>query len=157
WYLRSPGPLWSRHAGADLMWQEAAVRSILLRRFPSVANGLSLSEIKSLRDLRSELPSATIKPAGQIFLDHPPWLSLSVGHSSAHRAARGCGRLASRWLSAVLAMAVPATWHSAQDRRRHSGLDLPFGGRNPDWGAPKIHGERQKLVFVVSERTIARY
>ena len=28
---------------------------------------------------------------------------------------------------------------------------------NPDWGAPKIHGELLKLGFVVSERTVARY
>jgi putative transposase len=28
---------------------------------------------------------------------------------------------------------------------------------NPDWGAPKIHGELQKLGLVVSERTVARY
>ena len=28
---------------------------------------------------------------------------------------------------------------------------------NPDWGAPKIHGEIQKLGFVVSERSVARY
>jgi len=28
---------------------------------------------------------------------------------------------------------------------------------NPDWGAPKIHGELQKLGFVLSERTVARY
>jgi len=28
---------------------------------------------------------------------------------------------------------------------------------NPDWGAPKIHGELQKLGFVVAERTVARY
>jgi transposase InsO family protein len=28
---------------------------------------------------------------------------------------------------------------------------------NPDWGAPKIHGEIQKLGFEVSERTVARY
>ena len=28
---------------------------------------------------------------------------------------------------------------------------------NPDWGAPKIHGELQKLVFVVAERPGARY
>jgi putative transposase len=28
---------------------------------------------------------------------------------------------------------------------------------NPDWGAPTIHGELQKLGFAVSERTIARY
>jgi transposase InsO family protein len=28
---------------------------------------------------------------------------------------------------------------------------------NPDWGAPKIHGELLKLGFVVAERTVARY
>jgi hypothetical protein len=28
---------------------------------------------------------------------------------------------------------------------------------NFDWGAPKIHGELQKLGFVLSERTVARY
>ena len=28
---------------------------------------------------------------------------------------------------------------------------------NPDWGAPKIHGELLKLGFIVSERTVARY
>jgi putative transposase len=28
---------------------------------------------------------------------------------------------------------------------------------NPDWGAPKIHGELLKLGFVISERTVARY
>ena len=28
---------------------------------------------------------------------------------------------------------------------------------NATWGAPKIHGELQKLGFVVSERTVARY
>ena len=28
---------------------------------------------------------------------------------------------------------------------------------NPDWGAPKIHGELQKLGFAVSERSVDRY
>ena len=28
---------------------------------------------------------------------------------------------------------------------------------NPGWGAPKVHGELQKLGLVVSERTVARY
>lgn len=28
---------------------------------------------------------------------------------------------------------------------------------NPEWGAAKIHGELQKLGFIVSERTVARY
>ena len=28
---------------------------------------------------------------------------------------------------------------------------------NPDWGAPKIHAELQKLGFTIAERTVARY
>jgi type II secretory pathway component PulJ len=32
-----------------------------------------------------------------------------------------------------------------------------LASENPSWGAPKIHGELQKLGFVVSERTVARY
>ena len=28
---------------------------------------------------------------------------------------------------------------------------------NPDWGAPRIHGELQKLGYVVAERSVARY
>jgi hypothetical protein len=46
--------------------------------------------------------------------------------------------------------------------QRRTGLShLPgwasAGEENPDWGAPKIHGESQKLGFVVSERSGARY
>jgi len=32
-----------------------------------------------------------------------------------------------------------------------------LAAENPTWGAPRIHGELQKLGFVVCERTIARY
>jgi len=37
------------------------------------------------------------------------------------------------------------------------GLIRRLADENPDRGAPKIHGELQKLGFVVSERTVARY
>ena len=32
-----------------------------------------------------------------------------------------------------------------------------MAGENPAWGAPRIHGEIQKLGFAISERTVARY
>jgi len=32
-----------------------------------------------------------------------------------------------------------------------------MAGENPTWGAPRIHGEIQKLGLEVSERTISRY
>ena len=65
-------------------------------------------------------------------------------------------------------------WHRAGFRLYWRWRSRPLGGRrkitveirvlirrladeNPEWGAPKIHGELQKLGFVVSEQTVARY
>ena len=82
----------------------------------------------------------------------------------------------SRWKD-VLIIVMPDTvtgWHRAGFRRYWRWRSRPRGGRptitdeirsliqslaseNPDWGAPKIHGELQKLGFVVSERSVARY
>jgi hypothetical protein len=81
-----------------------------------------------------------------------------------------------RWRN-VLVIVKPETvvgWHRAgfrsywrwRSRRRQGrpkitdevrGLIRRLAEENPDWGAPKIHGELQKLGFVVSERTVARY
>src|SRR5262249_14546011 len=36
-------------------------------------------------------------------------------------------------------------------------LIVRLADENPDWGAPKIHGELQKLGFTVAERSVARY
>jgi hypothetical protein len=82
----------------------------------------------------------------------------------------------SRWTD-VLVIVKPETvigWHRAGFRLYWRWRSRPRGGRpnitdeirglirrlaeeNPDWGAPKIHGELHKLGFVVSERTVARY
>jgi len=65
-------------------------------------------------------------------------------------------------------------WHRAGFRLYWRWRSRPGGGRpniteeirvlirrlaqeNQDWGAPKIHGELQKLGLVVSERSVARY
>src|SRR4029434_2102114 len=81
----------------------------------------------------------------------------------------------SRWKD-VLIIVMPDTvtgWHRAGFRRYWRWRSRPRGGRptitgeirsliqrmaseNPDWGTPKIHGELQKLGFVVSERSVAR-
>jgi transposase InsO family protein len=81
-----------------------------------------------------------------------------------------------RWRD-VLVIVKPETvvgWHRAGFRLYWRWRSRPRGGRpriteeirvlirrqaqeNPGWGAPKIHGELQKLGFVVSERTVARY
>ena len=82
----------------------------------------------------------------------------------------------SRW-SDVLIIVKPETvigWHRAGFRLYWRWRSRPKGGRtriteeirllirrladeNPDWGAPKIHGELRKLGLSVSERTVARY
>src|SRR5712691_3027696 len=81
-----------------------------------------------------------------------------------------------RW-SKVLIIVKPETvvrWHRAgfrlywRWRSRHRGgrprigddirtLIRRLATENPDWGAPRIHGELLKLGFDVSERTVARY
>jgi putative transposase len=85
-------------------------------------------------------------------------------------------RLWPRW-SEVLVIVKPETvigWHCAGFRLYWRWRSRPRGGRpkiteeirglirqmaeeNAGWGAPKIHGELQKLGFEVSERTVARY
>lgn len=82
----------------------------------------------------------------------------------------------SRWKDALV-IVQPETvvgWHRAGFRLYWRWKSRQRGGRpriteeirvlirrlaqeNSDWGAPKIHGELQKLGFVLSERTVARY
>jgi len=82
----------------------------------------------------------------------------------------------SRWKD-VLVIVKPETvvgWHRAGFRLYWHWRSRPRGGRpkiteeirvlirrladeNPGWGAPRIHGELQKLGFVVAERSVARY
>ena len=82
----------------------------------------------------------------------------------------------SRWKDALV-IVQPETvvgWHRAGFRLYWRWKSRPRGGRprinkevrvlirrlaqeNSDWGAPRIHGELQKLGFVLSERTVARY
>ena len=85
-------------------------------------------------------------------------------------------QLWSRWAEALI-IVNPDTvvgWHRAGLRlywrwrsRRRGGrpriteeirvLIRRLAQENPEWGAPKIHGELQKLGFAVSERSVARY
>jgi putative transposase len=82
----------------------------------------------------------------------------------------------SRWTE-VLVIVKPETvigWRRAGFRLYWRWRSRPRGGRpkvngeirapiqrlaqeNPDWGTPRIHGELQKLGFVVAERSVARY
>ena len=82
----------------------------------------------------------------------------------------------SRWRDALVIVKpeMVVGWHRAGIRLYWRWKSRPRGGRpkitpelralirrlaqeNTHWGAPKIHGELQKLGFVLSERTVARY
>jgi putative transposase len=85
-------------------------------------------------------------------------------------------RIWSGWTD-VLLILQPETvvgWHRAGFRLYWRWRSRPRGGRpritqeirdlirrlakeNPDWGAPKIHAELQRLGFTVAERSVARY
>jgi len=53
-------------------------------------------------------------------------------------------------------------WRSRRTGRPRIGEEMRtlirrLAAENPDWGAPRIHGELLKLGFDVSERSVARY
>ncbi|MGA3258710.1 MAG: integrase core domain-containing protein [Bryobacteraceae bacterium] len=56
-----------------------------------------------------------------------------------------------------MAMAIPTARWPPEDHRGNSSPHSAVGTGNSTWGAPRIHAELQKLGFVLSERTVARY
>ena len=66
-------------------------------------------------------------------------------------------RLAPRRVRPLLALAIQAHRGPATNHQRDPRTGSAPGGGNPDWGAPKIHGELLKLGFVVSERSVTQY
>jgi hypothetical protein len=56
-----------------------------------------------------------------------------------------------------LALAIPTTRRRPKITEEIRVLIRRLAQENQHWGAPKIHGELQKLGFVVSERSVARY
>ena len=118
-------------------------------------------EVLALRQqvavLKRKRPHPTLNPLDRLF-----WTTLRP--------------IWSRWRD-VLVIVRPETvigWHRAGFRLYWRWRSRPQGGRpkvteeiralirrladeNPDWRAPKIHGELQKLGLAVCERTVGRY
>jgi hypothetical protein len=66
--------------------------------------------------------------------------------------------LASGWFPLVLALEISAGWRPAERITPEIRVLIRrWAQGNSAWGAPKIHGELQKLGWVLSERTVARY
>jgi len=133
----------------------AALRVLLRSRGDTALEVLALRQ--QLAVLKRQRPRPSFRMIDRIF-----WATLR--------------RLWSHWAD-VLVLVKPETvvaWHRAGFRWYWSWRCRACGGRpqiaaevralirrlareNPDWGAPRIHGELQKLGFVVSERSVARY
>jgi len=133
----------------------AAVRVFFISRSDTALKVLALRRQLAVR--KRKRPRPPVRPIDRLF-----WTTL-----------RRCW---ARWMD-VLVIVQPATvvgWHRAGFRRywrwrsRHRqgrptitgevrDLIRRIADENPDRGAPKIHGEMQKLGLLVSERTVARY
>jgi DNA-directed RNA polymerase specialized sigma54-like protein len=133
----------------------AAVRVFLRSRQVTALEIFALRQ--QLAVLKRKRPRPRLNPLDRLF-----WTALR--------------RIWSHWAE-VLVVVKPETvvgWHRAGFRLFWRWRSRPRGGRpkstaeiralirrlaqeNPSWGAPKIHGELQKLGFVISERTVARY
>jgi hypothetical protein len=133
----------------------AAARVFFLSRSDTAVEVLALRQQVAV--LKRSRPRPPLRPLDRLF-----WTLLRATWS--------------RWKDALV-IVQPETvvgWHRAGFRlywrwksRRRGGrpkiteeirvLIRRLAKENSDWGAPKIHGELQKLGFVLSERTVARY
>ena len=76
---------------------------------------------------------------------------LALGRS--HHQARDCCRLAPARLSPVLDVEKPTSCGPAEVPPRVCALIREMSSVNPLWGAPRIHGELEKLGISVSQST----
>jgi putative transposase len=83
---------------------------------------------------------------------------VEVVESTSDREARHSRSMAPERLPSPLALSISKqTGGQTGHRARGSGLPPHHGEREPDLGAPRIHGELLKLGFEISERTVSRY
>src|ERR1700730_9826204 len=133
----------------------AAIRVFFLSRHDTALEILALRQQVAV--LKRQRPRPRLNPWGRWF-----WATLR--------------QIWSRWAE-VPVIVKPETvvgWHRAVFRLFWRWRSRARGGRpktsaeiralirrlaeeNPTWGAPKVHGELQKLGLVVSERSVARY
>ncbi len=103
------------------------------------------------------MAAAKSEVLGPTFLDGSPPLLVPLDRRPGSRETRHCDRLAPRRLPSLLALAIPAAGGRPKITEEIRVLIQRLAQENQGWGAPKIHGELQKLGLVVSERSVARY
>ena len=109
------------------------------------------------RRAETETAAAKIELRGPTLLDGSPPVLVPLDRRPSSREARHCDRLAPRRLPsllalAILALAIPATRRRPKITEEIRVLIQRLAQENQGWGAPKIHGELQKLgdAFAVS-------
>ena len=113
-------------------------------------------EVLALRQqvavLKRKRPRPTLKFSGPTVLDDLPRRLVSLGGCPRHRETRDCDRLASRWLSPLLALAVQATRRQAENHRRNSSSDPTLGGPESGVGsAEDIHTNEEEVKWPVDD------
>src|SRR5215831_8826451 len=108
--------------------------------------------------LQTQRSTAKTKQPRSTILDLPAHHLAALEVRLNDRAAGNRNILASRSVQTVLVEVVasettgsPADWFGDQKADPHD------GNRQPDMGAPRIHGELKKLGFTISERTVSRW
>src|SRR6516164_7509187 len=107
---------------------------------------------------QTEAAQAALERSGSALLDRLAGDVGSLEGCPRYRETGHSRQVASCRVPTVLALEVPVPRRAASRIAEEIRVLIRrLAQENPDWGAPRIHGELQKLGFVVSERTIARY
>jgi hypothetical protein len=85
----------------------------------------------------TETTAAKLELLGQTLLDHPPAVLVPLDGRPGPGETRHRGRLASRRLPSLLALAIPATRRTTEDHRGDSRSDPTIGTREPGLGCPE--------------------
>jgi len=167
----------------SLPGSQFSLKALNLRRGVVGCKGMCVLLASMLLFLRGCLQTRAALHAENLALRHQ-LLVLQRVHQNRRLRLRSCDRLVWVWLSRVwsnwrstLCIVKPETvivWHRQgfrlywkwKSRVRHGRPSLPtevqnliqhMSSANPRWGAPRIHGELQKLGIHLAQATVAKY
>jgi hypothetical protein len=132
-----------------------AVRALFRTRTDAALEVLALSPTG--RCAQTQATAAAPERRRPAVLDHLAPLLAALVRCPPDSQTRNRHRLAPRRLSPLLALAIAIARRPTENYQELRDLIVRLAEENPDWGAPKIHGELQKLGFTIAERSVARY
>jgi hypothetical protein len=123
----------------------------------AVAREVFLRLPATSRRPEKEAAKIPIEPSGSAVLDCPAHDMVSLAGCLGDRQTRNRGGLASGRVPPVWRWKSRPRGGRPRITQELRGLIRRLAQENAGWGAPKIYGELQKLGFLLSERTVARY